>query len=144
MYTPEPHTRTLERSADDRRLGGVAGGLAQYFDVDPTLVRVLWLIAVPFTGGLALLAYLGLWLLLPEAGAAPDAQYAWSHGYGYGRPAMRGLGILFLAIGALILMGPLFHVIGHFGHVLFPLALVGLGIVLLLRHDHHVRPTLDL
>ena len=143
MYTPEPQTRTLERSSYDRRLGGVAGGLAQYFDIDPTLLRVLWLIAVPITGGLALLAYLGLWLLLPEAGAVPGAQQAWSYG-GYGRPAMRGLGIFFLAIGGLILLGPLFHFVGHFGHVLFPLALVGLGIALLVRHDHHVRPTLDL
>jgi phage shock protein PspC (stress-responsive transcriptional regulator) len=142
MYDPQTEPRHLARSTYDRRLGGVAGGLAHYFNVDPTIMRVLWLIAVPVTGGLALLAYFGLWLMLPEGDFGTDGQPAWS--YGYGRPGARGLGALLLGIGALVLLAPIAWRVAHFGHVLFPLALVVLGIVLLVRHERGARPTLDL
>ncbi len=60
-----PHTpRKLMRSSTDKKLGGVCGGLGHYFDMDVTLVRVLWLIAV-FCGGTGLLLYLILWIVLP-------------------------------------------------------------------------------
>ena len=56
--------RRLERATRDRWIGGVAGGLARYFDLDPTLVRVLFLIAF-FGFGTGFLVYLVLWLLMP-------------------------------------------------------------------------------
>jgi phage shock protein PspC (stress-responsive transcriptional regulator) len=49
-------------------LAGVAGGLAQWFDIDPTLVR-LGFAALALLGGLALPLYLAGWLLIPEEGA---------------------------------------------------------------------------
>ena len=55
----------LTRSSTDRTLGGVAGGIAEYFDVDATLVRVLWVIAAVI-GGTGFLAYIILWIALPE------------------------------------------------------------------------------
>ncbi len=54
------------RSTDDRVLAGVCGGLAEYLDLDPTLVRVLAVVIVLLTGGVGLLAYVLLWLLAPE------------------------------------------------------------------------------
>jgi phage shock protein PspC (stress-responsive transcriptional regulator) len=57
-------TRQLTRSRTDRRIGGVAGGMAAFFDVDPTLVRVGW--AVAGVMGWGLLAYVLLWLIVPE------------------------------------------------------------------------------
>jgi phage shock protein C len=44
----------LYRSRDDRMLAGVAGGLAELWDADPSLVRVIWALLVVFTGGIAL------------------------------------------------------------------------------------------
>jgi phage shock protein PspC (stress-responsive transcriptional regulator) len=54
------------RSSRDKKIGGVCAGLADYFDLDPTLVRVLWLLAV-FCAGTGFLVYLILWIVLPLA-----------------------------------------------------------------------------
>ena len=58
----------LHRGGRGRMLAGVAVGLADYFDVDPTLVRVGF-VALTLMGGLAVPIYLAGWLLIPEEGA---------------------------------------------------------------------------
>ncbi len=55
----------LYRSQKNRIIGGVAGGLAEYFDVDVVLVRVLWVLAI-FIGGGGLIAYIIAWIIIPE------------------------------------------------------------------------------
>ncbi len=55
----------LVRSTRDRRIAGVCGGIAAYFDLDSTLLRVLWVCAVLF-GGFGVLLYIILWIALPE------------------------------------------------------------------------------
>jgi phage shock protein C len=62
----EPMKR-LRRSTTDRKVAGVLGGLGEYFAVDPTAVRVLFLLLVLVTGGAALIAYPLMWLVMPEA-----------------------------------------------------------------------------
>ncbi len=54
------------RSSRDKKLGGVCAGLAEYFDLDPTIVRVVWFLAV-FFAGTGLLVYIVLWIVLPLA-----------------------------------------------------------------------------
>jgi phage shock protein PspC (stress-responsive transcriptional regulator) len=61
----------LYRSTNDRVLSGVAGGLAELWDLDPALVRVVWAVLVPLTGGLALLAYIVLAIVVPEGPPRP-------------------------------------------------------------------------
>lgn len=61
-----PPAKRLMRSSRDKKLGGVCAGIADYFDLDPTIVRVIWLLAV-LLGGTGLLAYLILWIVLPLA-----------------------------------------------------------------------------
>jgi phage shock protein PspC (stress-responsive transcriptional regulator) len=56
----------IYRSHDERMLAGVAGGLAEYFDVDPTLVRLAWAIATLATGPVAVLLYLICALIIPR------------------------------------------------------------------------------
>ena len=57
--------KKLYRSEKDRKLAGVCGGIAEYFEIDPTIIRVLFvLLAVVFGGGI--LAYILLWLLIPQ------------------------------------------------------------------------------
>jgi phage shock protein PspC (stress-responsive transcriptional regulator) len=58
-------SRRLTRSITDRKIAGVAGGLAHYYGLDPHLVRIAWFIAI-FFGGFGLLAYVILWIVLPE------------------------------------------------------------------------------
>jgi phage shock protein PspC (stress-responsive transcriptional regulator) len=58
----------LTRSVDDRMIAGVAGGLARYFDVDVTLVRVI-LAVLTVVGGAGVPLYAAGWLLIPEEGS---------------------------------------------------------------------------
>jgi phage shock protein PspC (stress-responsive transcriptional regulator) len=60
--------RRLTRRADHRVIAGVAGGIADYLGVEPWLVRVGFIVLVPF-GGFGALAYLIAWLLVPVAGS---------------------------------------------------------------------------
>jgi phage shock protein C len=55
------------RSRTNRRLAGVCGGIAEYFNVDPTLVRVGFVLGTLFTGGTGFLAYIVLWIVMPAA-----------------------------------------------------------------------------
>jgi phage shock protein C len=58
-------TARLTRSDNDRVIGGVAGGIAQRFDVNSTFVRVAWVLSV-LVGGFGVLLYLILWIALPK------------------------------------------------------------------------------
>ena len=56
----------LYRDTDDQKLGGVCSGLARYFDLDPLLVRVAFVVAILLSGA-SILAYLLLWWLVDPA-----------------------------------------------------------------------------
>lgn len=51
--------------SSDKKLAGVCGGIAEYFDLDPTLVRILWVVFT-LLGGSGILAYLLAWILMPN------------------------------------------------------------------------------
>ncbi len=53
------------KKSKDRKLWGVCGGIAEYFDMDPTLVRIIWLLVV-LCGGTGILAYIIAALLMPD------------------------------------------------------------------------------
>ena len=53
-------------STRDKKLGGVCGGLAEYFDFDPVLVRVAYAFLTIFTAFSGLLLYIVLWIVMPE------------------------------------------------------------------------------
>lgn len=55
--------KRLTRSKD-KMIAGVAGGLANYFEIDPTIVRILFVV-IAFAGGASLLAYLIMWIIVP-------------------------------------------------------------------------------
>ena len=63
----------LYRSRDERILAGVAGGLADFLDVDPSLVRVVWVILALFSGGGFLIAYIVMAFVVPEEPWVPLA-----------------------------------------------------------------------
>jgi phage shock protein C len=58
----------LRRSETDRVIAGVAGGIAQRFGFNSTLVRLAWVVSV-FFGGFGIVIYLGLWIALPKGAA---------------------------------------------------------------------------
>jgi phage shock protein PspC (stress-responsive transcriptional regulator) len=57
----------IRRSRSDRKVAGVAGGLGRHLDIDPVILRVAFVV-LTFFGGVGLLLYIALWLLLPEDG----------------------------------------------------------------------------
>lgn len=72
-------SKRLYKDPNDKMIAGVASGVAKYFDVDTTLVRVLWAAAVVF-GGFGFVAYVLLWLILddeptPEVDGQPAADF---------------------------------------------------------------------
>jgi len=72
----QPRAGQLRRSADDKMLAGVAGGLARYLNTDVTLVRIIIAALVLFTGAGAAL-YVAAWLLIPEDGDDLSVAAAW-------------------------------------------------------------------
>ena len=56
--------KRLTRS-DDKMIGGVCAGLAEYLDIDPTIVRIAWVLMVLFAG-FGILLYVILWLIMPK------------------------------------------------------------------------------
>ena len=61
--------RQLRRSRSDRVIAGVVGGIARYFDFDPTLARVLYVILSVISAAFpGILVYIILWLLMPQEG----------------------------------------------------------------------------
>jgi phage shock protein PspC (stress-responsive transcriptional regulator) len=105
-----PRARRLERSRDDRVLAGVCGGIAQHFDLDPTLVRVAAIVAIAF-GGFGALAYVVAILLIPDEGAdRPVISGGPERRRGLALVAAAALGVIVLIALATVGDGPLFGV----------------------------------
>lgn len=66
--------KKLYRSRKNKKVGGVCGGIAEYFDLDPTLVRLGAVILI-FIWGAGLLAYIVAWAIIPERPAHIDVEY---------------------------------------------------------------------
>src|SRR3954469_1455762 len=119
----DPGPRRLYKSTDDRMVAGVCAGIADYFGIDPVIVRVI-AVALVFAGGAGLLAYVAAWLLVPDRDAEPEERP--------GRTAtIVGAIALVLAFGALSsVWGGQFggwHWTGPFVSLVF-IGLAGLGI----------------
>jgi phage shock protein C len=63
------HSRSLRRSRTNRMIAGVMGGIAEYFGMDPTLVRVIFVVGSVLSAAFpGTIVYLILWLVIPEEG----------------------------------------------------------------------------
>ena len=105
--------RRLYRCRHDRRIAGVASGVAEFFDLDPTVVRVVWFLSI-FFGGLGIFVYIAMALIVPlepmsdvtPAEAAGEGADPAAAGYAGHRHAPRQPGRWSLFFGyALILLG---------------------------------------
>jgi len=61
--------RRLMRSSTDRKIAGVCGGIAEYFEIDSTVVRLVWLVLlfIPVPIVPSIVAYIVAWLVMPQA-----------------------------------------------------------------------------
>lgn len=147
--------KKLYRSNKDKMLGGVAGGLAEYFAIDPTLVRIIFVVSL-FAGGAGVLAYIILWIVVPEEpyafassapkpetpegeetssetneGAQPNQQQYYQAMEEQKHKRSSILGVILIVIGMLFLVDNFIPRI-HFGDF-WPLVLVAIGVGLLLN-----------
>ncbi len=152
--------KKLYRSVTDKMIGGVCGGLAEYFDVDPVIVRLIFVLAVIF-GGSGILAYLILWIIIPQrpyiitpyssktqndsSEQKDKSQTANTANFDSTSIRRKGTtsvaGILLIVIGVIFLMD---NFIPHFHFKDFwPLILIGLGIAIIMKaqnnSNHEVR-----
>lgn len=145
----EDNQSKLVRSETDRIIAGVAGGIAKYFNVDTTLVRLIFVLITVF-GGSGILIYIVLWIIIPResyAGLSTDesikanvdemrerahkfAEDARSHRRTNSRPL---IGAILLFLGVLFLLSNF----GYFAFFslsrLWPIFLVLLGLAILMR-----------
>lgn len=138
---PEPQRR-LQRSRSNKMVAGVAGGIAEYANIDPLLVRVL-LAALTIFGGAGLLIYALGWLLLPAAGS----RYSIAESL-IGRGTRVGSVVLavVLCIAAIALAESTLH--GDRSNFLLALMAVGGGLLIYRHLDHRgvtqqERPTVE-
>ncbi len=131
-------------------IAGVCGGLAEYFDVDPTLIRVLFVVGIFLGGGI--LAYIILWIVVPEE---PIIDFYQSAGTESGSPSGESseanfssvniepsvqdasnsrrlfLGVILILIGLSILIDNLFPQVDLSNY--WPLILIGIGIGIIIK-----------
>jgi phage shock protein C len=133
----------LYRHPSHQLIGGVCGGIAEYTRLDPSLVRVLWMVLTVGSAGAGFLAYLALWLLLPVGTASGGVESpatlelnernVWRAGM-----LLVGLGVLWLLanVGVLPwLWGAFWRTVGL---LFWPALLIGAG-VLLLNNQRDLR-----
>ena len=64
-YNPYPY-RKLYRSNNDKWIAGVCGGIAENYQLDPTLVRLLWIVVMIFSFGIGIIAYILFWIFVDK------------------------------------------------------------------------------
>lgn len=149
--------KRLYRSYTDKMLGGVCGGLGEYFDIDPVIIRVLFFVAVLFGGG-GILAYIILWIVIPQkpftipkinqdeaksseadAGQTNQGENTFRNFVVEKRRMNKNslAGIILIFLGMLFLLD---NFVPRFSfHDFWPLILIGIGFALILnaRNNHY-------
>jgi phage shock protein PspC (stress-responsive transcriptional regulator) len=131
-----PVRPSLYRHPVHRLVGGVCGGVADYLNIDPALVRILWIVLTLGTAGAGFLAYLALWLLLPVGTTRTGIQEPAA--FQLNERNVQRAGLLLVGFGALWLLanlGILPWIWNAFwtavGVIFWPALLIGAGLLLL-------------
>lgn len=141
--------KRLYRSRNNKIIGGVCGGIGEYLNIDPIMIRLVWGILF-FIGGTGLLGYLIAWIIIPERiwdpGFGPDSEEnnQVKPGTGYAPQLLIGLFLVFIGAGLLIrdwwYLDQIFRDIFRFSwRYLFPALLIGLGIYIIVKRDRPER-----
>ena len=128
-------SKKLYRSREDKIIGGVCGGLAKYFDVDPTLIRILAVVSI-FINGIGIIAYIIAWIIVPlepsnsnrTEDISDEEIRVLTAGDKVQRRRIAG-GLILVIIGGVFLM---YAYIPWFGlRKLWPLILIAIGLVII-------------
>ena len=117
--------KRLYRSRENRVIAGVAGGIAEYFNIDPVIIRMVFILLL-FAGGMGIIIYLLAWILVPE-----------NPGSSLMVRQTRGsviLGLILLIIGIAFLFRNIFRWVVHF-NIVWPAILIVLGVYLIVKQN---------
>lgn len=137
----------LYRSRKNSMIGGVAGGIAEYFNVDVAVVRLLWVLSILFAGG-GVLAYIIAWIVIPEQPSDSEQTYSESENPQLSperftptelspeqekiRDRRRSTGgLLLIGLGVLFLAHQLAP--AHFSNFVWPLLLIVVGVIIFVK-----------
>ncbi|MDD5530737.1 MAG: PspC domain-containing protein [bacterium] len=138
--------KRIYRSRKDHRIGGVCGGMGEYFEIDPVLIRVIWVAAIILAGA-GIVAYIIAWAVIPlqpeqEETDKPDKQTAPTP---VNKPSLEERrksrrvvsGLIIITIGVLFLVNNLFSYWDF--EKFWPLILIVLGIAILIMEPRKER-----
>jgi phage shock protein C len=133
--------KKLYKSANDKVLAGVCGGIGEYFDIDPVVIRILWVIFT-LLGGAGLIAYIIAAIIMPAnpLGGSREDNYTDAEDYGSGsrrRNSSRGTS---LVLGAILVLFGAFMLVRDFipwipRDIILAVILIGLGVFFLVRKN---------
>ena len=134
--------RRLQRKPDTAMIGGVCAGIADYFNIDPTWIRLLAVLLI-FASGFGLVAYIVAWIVIPRGPLANPASPAVAQpGQQVRAQSATGRGVAFIPGIILILLGMIFLFDNLFfwfdWDYVWPLLLVGAGVLMIY---HSVKPS---
>lgn len=134
------NNKRLERDLQNRVLGGVCSGLGNYFDVDPTIWRVLFFILF-WLGLSGLLIYIILWMVMPagltqsnHSAYAQDAEIVGEGGEPKKNNGNMSAGLILIGIGAIALLARYIPQISW--RTIWPIILIGIGIYLIIPKNN--------
>jgi phage shock protein C len=138
------NAQRLYRSRTNKVFGGVCGGFAEYFDVDPVILRVLWVLLVIF-GGTGILLYIAALIIIPKKPfESLDEVNPLEQKEANNR--LRNLfGYVLIVIGGIVLLVNLnvFHLFGYFDNAfefVFPILLIILGMAIIYYRQSVEKP----
>ena len=137
--------KKLYRSQNNKIIAGVCGGVGEYFEVDPVLIRLVWGVLFLF-GGIGLLAYLVAWMIIPStdlftgSSEKPEEEKASEIRTGYGVQIVIGLFLILMGFTLLMrdwwyfdsLVRDLIRIVWRY---LIPAFLVGIGVYIIFKGD---------
>lgn len=128
----------LHRSMQNRKIAGIAAGMAEFFDVDVALMRLVWVLSF-FAGGLGLLAYIAAWVIIPEDDSEGSRDITNNTQIGLDQDALnnrmaarrRNAGLIIIGLGLIFLIDNIIP--WHYWNKGWPLLLVVMGLYIVFR-----------
>mgnify|MGYP000005551154 CR=1 FL=1 len=121
-------SKRLCRLKEERIIAGVCAGVADYFEIDPTIVRIVWLLSA--FAGFGILAYLVCWIIMPEQNPSVSADsYPNGNSAADKEKSKQVLGIVLIVVGSIFLIDRFFQWFDL--SIIIPAAIIVLGLYIL-------------
>ncbi len=138
--------KRIYRSQEDRIIAGVCGGFADYFGIDPTIVRLIWIFFTVF-GGMGILAYIFSIVLIAENDSSKAKEINADDDYD---EKLVLWGVVIIIVGILLffrhrpMVGMMWHAVsGNWFNILFAIGLIGVGIYILVNRKDDNKKSLS-